>query len=212
MGSVVRISRIPQPPMDDSRSLTNLFLEDPLMPSLALLGVAIVLAIVARQQNRPRLMAGSAIALVLAVGVWVLATAVTTDRETVMQHTRELVLATAPLDTNTLNTFIDPNATLRGPDGTVWLEHESFRLALALAIKRWAVKSQAVRGLQAGVDDRGNAVTRFEARTTFEQGTGLPVRTVWQLQWRQDPEGNWRVIDIQWLEFQDREPSEGMWR
>lgn len=198
--------------MSESPTLTNLFLEEPLMLSLALLGVAIVLGFVARQRNRPRLLVGAGIALVLAGGVWVLATAVTTDRDRVMQHTRDLVFATAPLDTDVLDTLIDPNATLRGPDGSIWLEHDPFRLALALAVRQWGVETQAVRKMQAGVDDRGNAATRFEARTTFSQGTGLPVRTVWQLQWRQDPAGNWRVIDIQWLEFQDREPSEGMWR
>lgn len=198
--------------MQDTPTLTTMFLERPLSLSLALLGVAVVLAVVARQRNRPRLLIGAGIALVLAGGVWGLAAAVTTDRERVMKNTGQLLEATAPLDVNTLNSLIDPNATLRGPDGTVWLEHDSFRLALALAVKRWGVKSQALRGLQAGTDERGNAVTRFEARTTFTQGTGLPVRTTWQLQWRQDAEGNWRVIDIQWLEFQDREPSDGMWR
>ncbi len=198
--------------MQDPPTLAYLFLERPLSLSLALLGVAVVLAILARRRNRPRLLIGAGAALILAAGVWALAAAVTTDRERVMQRTEALLQATAPLDTAALGDLLDPAATLRGPDGSVWLERESLLAALALSLERWQVETQDVRNLQAGVGDRNDAASRVEARTSFREGSGLPVRTTWQLQWRRDADGRWRVIDVQWLEFQGRTPQEGMWR
>lgn len=196
-----------QPPMFD-----HLFLESPWAVLTVCVIAALVLVIVGRQRRSKRLAALSVVALALAVGVWGLARAVTTDREQLIRDTHDLVAATAPLDQAALDRLLDPSVTVSGSDGTVWLGAGLVTPRLSKVVSRFDVNSQRVRSVQAVAHDTGWGESTVTVRTEFSSAGGTPINTGWHLSWRRGPEthGAWRVVDIRWMRFQGQEVQRGM--
>jgi hypothetical protein len=214
--------------------LEHLFLESPWALAAFFVLVAGVLLRVGRQRRGKLFALLAAVALALAVGVFVLARAVTTDRERLIEDTRALVDATAPLDLAALDRLIDPAATVSGPDGTAWLSAGRVRARLQQAVGRFGVNSQRVRDVQAVAHDTGWGESTVTVRTEMTSAGGAPVNTGWRLTWRQDAVsggdtggrsggdiggdaggdsgggGGWRVVDIRWMRFNGREVDRGM--
>lgn len=211
--------------------LQHLFLESPWALMAFFLIVAGVLFTVGRQRRSKPWVVLAAVALALAVGVYALARAVTTDRERLILDTRGLIAATAPLNHAELDRLIDPAATVSGPDGTVWLGAGQVRARLKQVVSRFGVNSQRVRGVQAVVHDTGWGESTVTVRTVMNSAGGTPVNTGWRLTWRKDAitgrdtadtggksggggggdtGGGWRVVDIRWIRFNGREVNRGM--
>jgi len=190
--------------------LEHLFLESP-WPVIGVCAIAcVVLLLIWRQRRQKLLGLLSLIPVLIAAGVWFLAGTVTTDREQLIQDTRDLVAATAPLDPAALDRLIDPAATVSGPDGTVWLASGQLRPRLHSALDRVSLNSQRTRGIQAIAHDTGWGESTVTVRT--DHAGGSPVNTGWRLTWQRVPgeEGSWRVVDIRWLRFQGLEVQRGM--
>ena len=89
-------------PIADPPLLQSLLLEGPWPLVLTLVGTAAVLRLLAARRRQRRLDVAALIALLLALGVYLLASIVTTNREQLLERTEQLVMATAPLDSPTI--------------------------------------------------------------------------------------------------------------
>lgn len=199
--------QVAPPPMWQS-----LLLENPWPIVIALVAVAAILRVAGSRQRKPAMSYAALASLVAAVGVYLLAAFVITGREAIIQRTEALVAATAPLDAAALDDLIARGAFVSGPDGRPWVEYDAIRPELEHVLQRFRPSEQTIRSLGAEAQaTRGRSV--IDLRTSLpNSGYGLPVATVWGLEWRKEGDGQWRVAEIRWLEFMNREPSNRMWR
>ncbi len=178
-----------------------LLLESPWSVMVVCGVVAVMLFSAGQRRQNKGLMIGASGALVLAAGVYLLATAVTTDREHLKQHTRDLVAATAPLNEAELDRLIDPTAVVTGPDGQVWVKAGDVLPRARSVLTRVSLLSQDIRLLDAVGHDNGWGESTVTIQT--QASSGNAVNTGWLLSWRKDDgaDGAWRVIDIRWMRF-----------
>ena len=196
--------------LDPPPMLEHLFLESP-WPVMAVCAVACgVLLFIWTQRRRRKFGLFSLVPILIAVGVWFLAGSVTTEREQLIQDTRDLIAATAPLDWAVLDRLMDPSVTVSGPDGSIWLASGQLRPRLDSALSRVNVNSQRPRGIQAIAHDTGWGESTVTVRT--DPAGSNPINTGWRLTWHRGPgdDDAWRVVDIRWLRFQGLEVQRGM--
>ncbi|MEX1016060.1 MAG: hypothetical protein WDZ31_04870 [Phycisphaeraceae bacterium] len=183
----------------------HLLLERPWPLVVALLVGAILLRYVARQRNQP-VVGHVALGLALvAGGVFALAWSVTTDRQQIERHTRDLVQATVtPADFDVIDRLLSPDVVLVGPDGDVWLEAGPLRRQLETVVDRYGIDDQIIRDF--GVETTGDHTGRsaIDLRT---YSPGMVAPSVWTLHWRRTGDDTpWRVVRIQWNEFMGNDP------
>lgn len=193
--------------------LSQLLLENPwpLGGVMILCGVVLWVSALNRREKKLAIIAGSL--WVMAAVVFGLASAVTTQREQVFNHTRQLLdAATNPVDMATIRRLLSPNAELRGPHDELWVTFDELLPEVEGALTRWPVRRIVIRentidvtGNQAQVDLRISTRSRDD---NFPAGTG----SQWRLLWRRDASGQWQVETIRWFELLGQPPSEGMWR
>lgn len=198
-----------QPPI-----LENLLFEQPWPLAVVVLAVAAGCWVVAsRRRRRGKLRLVAVSFVLLAVALLVMAHFVTTAREHLLSATAQLVAATeSPTDGKVLDQLIAPDAVVTGPGGEVWLEYAQLRSELKSAVDRHQIHEQRIRSVGAEVtsDTAGRSV--FDLRTNVGKETFIPIRTVWALHWARDDAGEWRIKQIQWLQFQGHAPSRGLWQ
>lgn len=191
----------------------DLLFHSPLPLVVVLLAVAGVLRVLASRRRNPKFNYGAMTAVLVAVGVFLLAHFVETDHERLAARTRQLIQATAPLDAAALDELLAQGVVLTGPGGQAWLREDQIRGELERTIQRFPIKEQAIRSLGAEVTSANRGLTLVALATTMQESLyGAPIRSLWLLHWRRDADGPWRVAEIQWLEFQHQPPSEGLWR
>ena len=204
--------------LDSPPLFANLLFEAPWPLMAALVIVSVAFSFAARQKRSKPLLAVSVAALLLSAGVYVLAMSVTTEREKLLNSTRELIASTSPLDSQKLDRLIDPSATVSGPDGTAWLTYEQIGPRLKSVVGRFGVQSQRVRDLQALTHEGDWGESSVLVRTEASGAGGMPINTGWYLTWQKsvspgagaDSGGTWRVVDIRWMRFNGQEVSRGM--
>ncbi len=199
----------PQPPA----LWSHMLFESPWLLAMGLVGVGVVLRLVGQQRGQRRVVTASWVALAAAVAVIGLAKVVTTDRERLLQRTRELVAATAPLDGGRVAGFLAADAVLVGPDGDTWVSVGELGGEIDAAGRNYPIASQAIRHLEAEARSDAQGLVLVDLRTTLSEGFGAqaPIPTKWLLTWRKTPEG-WRVYRVQWLELMNQSPPRGAWR
>jgi len=204
--------------LDPPPMFEHLLLESPWAVMGVLLVVAIVLALISRRRRSKAVGLCALAALILSAGVFGLAKAVSTDREQLMQHTRALVGATAPMDPTVLDRMIDPAATVTGPGGTIWLTFDQISPRLKRVVGRLGVQSQRVREVQALSRDGAWGESTVIVRTEASGAGGMPINTGWHLTWQKEvpkaaganAAGGWRVVDIRWKRLNGQEVTRGM--
>ncbi|MCE9592454.1 MAG: hypothetical protein K8S99_18260 [Planctomycetes bacterium] len=187
---------------------SHLLLESPipLVVALVLLGL-IVAWHGMRRLNRRVTWAGLAMFL-LAGAVWGLASLVETTREQLIERTGLLVAHTAPLDTPGLKAFFTPGATLSGPRGNTWLPFDRVFQVLDSTSRRFNITGNALDGIDAEGRGAGEGLSEFGVRTLIGSEYGdRPVHTHWRIRWQKGGDGVWRVADVQWLRYENAEPS-----
>lgn len=191
----------------------HLLLENP-WPLVAALGaVGVVLLILANRRRQSRLFHAAIVALMLAVGAFLLASYVTTQREELAGRTRRLVELTAPLQVPALEAMFAPNAVLSDGNGNVCLRAEGIFRDLEAALGRYPIADQSIRQVDAEVLRPGFGATEFDLSTSLRSEYGQSaIRTVWRVDWRRGGDGQWQITDIRWLKFQGKAPRCGMWR
>lgn len=195
------------PPLVEQWLLINPW---PLVVALGAMGVA--LGMRARSSGRPRLNLAAGMMLLLAVGVWGLATTVTTQREEVAAAMRGLLRATVEADATAIHSAVDPGATVLGPDGRSMVGAGSLAAELAEALRRHPISHHRVQDLVVRPVTADRAQVRLDLRTTFRK-TGYPNATLWLITWRRAETGSpWQVVEIQWLQWQGQRPPGAVWR
>ena len=198
-----------QPPL-----LENLLFEQPWPLVVAMVAVAAGCWVVAsRRQKRGRLRLIALGIIVLAGAVVAMAQLVTTDREYLLDATAELVAATqSPTNSQVLDQLIAADAVVTGPAGEVWLEYAQLRSELQSVVDRHQIQEQRIRSVGAEVTSKTAGRSVFDLRTNIGKETFIPIRSVWALRWVRDDAGQWRIKEIQWLQFQGHTPTQGLWK
>lgn len=186
----------------------HLLLESPWAVMVVCVVVAAMLFSAGQRRKNKRIQAGGLVALVLAVGVFMLAKGVTTDREQLIMNTEALVAATAPLDNAMLDRLLDPSAVVTVPDTAVWLNATQLRPRLTRVAQQFSAGDQQVRTVDAFARDDTWGESAVTVRT--DPGGAGPINTGWRLTWRRDPGGGWRVVEIRWMRFNGLEVQQGM--
>lgn len=178
---------------------------------LAVLGLVAFLAL--RQQGKAR--QGTAVAAVagaLALGVAIASTLVTTARERVRELTRELVHATASVDSPTLVRMLAPDARVSDPRHVLpfpfpsvvgrdaLLEHIAQRLG---ARGEWKLKDWSIARVEATLDGPQIARTHARIRVTPEVsaalGFSMSTTSWWRIDWRRSTPNasDWQAFAIE---------------
>jgi len=190
----------------------NLLLERPWPVVIALGWAAAVLAVAAYRRLSRRLAWAAIAAILLALTVGLLAWLVETDRESLIERTRQLVAHTTPLDVQKVNACFDSHASLIGPGGEVWLTHDTMLLSLKSAAKRRALHQQNIRRLAAEILNADRGRTELALTTWVGEQGEFPIPTTWLLTWQRGTDGQWRIVTIQWLLMRGQPPRFGAWR
>lgn len=188
-------------------TLTQMFLENPWPAVIALVGVSAVLRLVGKRQGEKRLVLAGWIALVLGLGVYLLATLVDTDRETLIARTHMLVKATSPADEAALADLIADRAVLLGPDGNFFDDLTAGFIAREL--REHDVQENALRAVDAISNRPGQGVSTMDVSSRLN---GYPMRTEWELAWQNSDDGTWRLTSMKWLSFNQQTPSTSLYR
>lgn len=190
-------------------TLTKLLFEDPGPLVILFIAVGVILRIVSHRGSDRRMARISVASLIAAIVVSVIAWLVTTDREAIMDHTEQLVAAAGPIDTAALQRLIAPNAAMLDDRGNLITTADVQTIALNLETRNVATNS--VRSLSAVDEGRGAGKSHLSVSTQIENEhfANYPQRTRWSIEWRQEPDGTWRAVTFQWLEWNGQPPPTG---
>lgn len=190
----------PVPSLPDPPLFQRFVLEHPEFPALFLVVAAIVVLIVLRAQGR--LGAGLFVLLGaagLAGGIWLTGTLVRTDREILLDRQDRLVQAAAAADTETLAELLSIDARVRSTRLAVVRtgigRDEILTIVKSTLGGPIRVSSAAVIERQGVIDGPNTARTQVHVRVQPESGS----RTfAWfAIVWRLEPDGVWRVFEIE---------------
>jgi len=192
---------IPDPtPLPAAPLWERLLLENPWPLTILLLAGAGIAWTVLNNRARPRDATKAAIALAGAgVGVFVLATLVSTTREGLRTAAADLVRAVARADAPAVRDACTSEAALYW-----WVNPKGLPLDDILdRVGRdfipggtYAVKDLAILASQAHVESPDHARVQIKVRVT-PQSTGFPNISWWRLDYRLGSDGRWRVHGIQ---------------
>jgi hypothetical protein len=190
----------PVPPLPDPPLFQRFILEHPEFPALFLLVAAVIVLIVLRAQGR--LGAGLLVLLgatVLAGGIWLTGTLVRTDREVLLERQDRLVHATAAADTDTLARFLSVDARVRSTRLAIVRAGIGRDEILAMVESTLGgpvrVSSVAVIERQGVIDGPNTARTQVHLRVQPESGN--KTFAWFAIVWRLEPDGVWRVFEIE---------------
>ncbi|MEL7088175.1 MAG: hypothetical protein AAGL98_06985 [Planctomycetota bacterium] len=181
---------------------TTLLFENPWPAVIALLGVSSVLRLVGKRQDQKRLVQVSWVALFLGLGVYLTATLVNTDRETLIERTRAMIAATSPVDEPALRALFADRALLLGPEGDVWDELDA--VFVARELDEHGVKDNQIRLVDARANRPGVGFSTLDVSSKI---MGIPQRSTWELAWQRDADGDWRITSMKWLTFNRQTPT-----
>jgi len=197
------------PPADPPLFSSMLF-EQPLPLIVVCLVIAMGLTVAAMRRRKPALLAAGGVMFGLAALVSVLGVAVQTDRETLIDETRALITSATPLDAAALKQVIDPSATVRGPDGRVYVGAGDILPELEKIDGRFGDLDHRITDLAAQAFANGEGVTQFDLRTRWND---RPLLTRWRVGWRKDAAGDFKITRIDWLEHPlGVRPRDEAWR
>lgn len=205
---------LPDPPL-----WQYLLLEQP-WPVMIALGVgAAVLSVAARRRRLEGRRGGLGLrvaawaAAIAAGGVYGVASSIVTEREQLLDQTRQVVAATqSPIDVAAvLERWLGEDAALVGPGGEKWLDRSQIEQTLAGLERRRQIERHDIRGLDAGIVRAGQGRSHVELSTRLVGGPRAygPLHSVWELEWirDEDEQRTWRLRDVRWVSFRGQ-PAE----
>ena len=189
------------PPLPKPPAVEVVAFESPLFAAIALVVAGLAVAWALRGGSRAKLgrLAAGGLAIV-AGGLMVTAAMVETPREKMSRRTRELVRAAVTADVGTMREILAVDARVRAGERFRWvgrieangrdeiISRVEREIGKELRIENWAVLK-----LEAKRDGPNVGRTQTQVRVDI----GGPVFSWWRLDWRQDEDGEWRVIGIE---------------
>ncbi len=197
--------RLPSPP-----ALSHYLFEAPLVPAMVAAGLSLAVAWSLLRAERPRqgLLAGL-LGCLGALGLVVVGGVVETSRERVIERSLAIARAVGQGDGMAAGAWLAPNLYLKmGPTGSATGsdDREVVIRAARMFPERVRLEAFAAPSGHAVVDTPTTARTRLRVRTGGGMGPSL---SWWQLGWRLDPDGEWRVYTIELLLFNGETPPTG---
>ncbi len=189
--------------------LERFLFEQPLLPTavLAVLAVIAAVAFLRRNQRKRGLIVAGVLAVV-AGGVYLTATSVTTERETLLDRTEAVIGATAQAQGPILQDMLTENALLRtsgaiarvlpsveGRDEIITKVEQN--LGGRYRVTRWEILDR-----QATID--GPNVGRTLIRVGVEaEAASRTHYSWWRLHWERGPDGVWRCFELEplWIQL-----------
>ena len=193
LGQVIDPPQLPEVPEPALWSVW--LLEQPMWPAAALAVVGLVVASVLLGRGKAAHAGIAALAgLVLGGGVFVLGSAITTDRERLVQATAALVDAVARSDGPATRAMLEDSARLYSRlSPTGW---DADQIVLEVSQPRFPITSHTIKETRGGVDDRG--VGRILVRVLVEvEGWNAPVPAWLRVDWRIEDGTPPRVLVIE---------------
>jgi hypothetical protein len=199
-GTVAFFGGPPPAPLPDGPFWERWLLEEPLWTAVALAvgGVVVFMILNRAGQARQGLIAAGA-GLVLAAGVFVLASLVTTDREQLRNATGALVTAVAKADAAAAGELLAPEVRLRPPAvvGRASMGRDQILAFVGNEMRgTYRIENYRVLQTQAALGGPTAGVTQTYVRVSPEQ-TRAPTFSWWRLAWRKGSDGRWLVTDIE---------------
>ncbi|RMH27296.1 MAG: nuclear transport factor 2 family protein [Planctomycetota bacterium] len=187
--------------------LERIAFEQPWPAVVALLVIGLLAAVMLIRRGRvARAVVIDTAATALAAGLIVSATVVTTDHERVRAGSRGLVAAALAGDESRVGEILAPDARLTAAGASsVGLQRDAVLAAVRALPGRAPTRGHAIVDLTASVDGANAARSRLVVRTDFRGGG--PAFSAWQLNWRLDPGGAWRVTRIEALSINGQAPG-----
>lgn len=191
-------------------ALIHYTMEAPTLLAVLFTGLSLAMAWAAFRAGRTRVAAWLAVLGPLgAVGTVVLAASVETAREIVIGRGLELARTLGKGDPLFAESVLSPTLYLKlgasGGGGAIGSDDRELVLrASSLFRDQVRLEGVATPGGHASADSSSSARTRLRVRTGGGMGPSL---SWWQLDWRRDPDGEWRVYTIELLLFNGQAPS-----
>lgn len=198
------------PPLPEPGMYELWVLEQPLLPSVVLVIIALSVLYIMRHSPRfKRVALPIALpALLIAAGIYALGTATVTDREVLRERSRALVQSVADGDRAALRAMLADDARL----ASVFANASGADRIVTLATTRnpGVVRSAEVGQVNAGLYGQRVASTQIRVRT---QGDMLPSLSWWRVDWQRPDEtgDDWTVTHIEpiWIQgFSDPGPRD----
>lgn len=196
------VTKLPGAPL-----IERLTLENPwALITFLVIAAAVTWIVLNRAGKQLRAFQAAAGLVLLAVGFWVLAAQVTTDRETTKLRTRQFVQAVAKADVQGVEEVLAPDARLYkvvGGDDGVPLDVILSQLHNFRPGATYEIGQAAILDLQSTID--GPKVARTQVRVRVTPVNGGPVFAWFKLDWRRLPDGSWQAkgIELLWSSWTD---------
>lgn len=197
--------------MPESPIIPLLFLENPwiLGGMLALAALAALVLLNSRRKARLGLITAGTLAGIATTMV-LLASAVTTDRESIQASTRELIDAIARADAAVVDRLLSPIATA-GAEGRYGVEFTRDQLLDEVrsaqrnggayrAADGIGVLEYRIREVRAGLSTP--TIGRTQANVVITpSASNFPTGTWWELEWDKHPDGSWKIrrVELVWV-------------
>lgn len=187
------ITPLPEPP-----AVESLLLEGGLLLPAMLAGLGVILFFGLRGRGSGRSGGIALLAcLVLAVGTWLVAQAVETEREILTRQTRELVDAAVAIDTDRLAELLHDDLRATAPRFGADLDKST--LVAGDRLRGWIerayrVTDHGIEEVQASVD--GANVGRTQVSVWVDSAAVGRGGSWWKLDWYKNPDGSWQVMRI----------------
>jgi hypothetical protein len=176
--------------------------EQPLGLCVLLVGIGVIGALGLNLREKRKAAAGMVLGCVVAAGgVWGIAASVTTTREELIAHARELINATAAGDAARVQEMLTTDAVLYLPhfSGPERMERIVSRVGSDLARGgSYEVREHRIRELQAVADAPQRGRVQVKVIVTL-QSTGYPIPSWWRLDLERGSGGEWRTSGISML-------------
>ncbi|MBX3381360.1 MAG: nuclear transport factor 2 family protein [Phycisphaeraceae bacterium] len=190
------------PPLNEPLGVSVLLFEQPWILMAAVLAAGLFAFWTFNRRSRASMGLAILVGCIALAGLLALvAKLVVTDRERVAIGMRELLDATARVDTARIGTLLDPQAHLyyfKSPGG---LDREGILAAVRSDLgQAYRVKDWGIQELQIASLGEGTMATQMRVRVTPE-AWNFPHVSWWSVEWKK-PDSEWRVISIRPLAIQ----------
>ena len=189
------------------RALERWVLETPIPAALAVFLVAIIVAEVLRRTGRGR---GGLIALaagvLLGAGVITLGTLIETPSELLTRRTKEFTSAIVAADEPKVAAMIDPAIDFRSAGSIERFLNHDWLLSVVRGFKG-VIKSNSIEPTDSDVDSDSAGRTRFIARSVLDSGYPGQIVSSWELTWRKEKGGDWKITSVECLTLENASAS-----